>query len=116
MSTRAIILIKSKKQKEEVRIYHRYDGYPEGVGHDLKEYLKGVKRWYVYDIANELIKGKCGNKNGGYELTLCQHGDENYAYLIDCDAKEIICYKVGWDEFEWKDEKIVERWSYDKMG
>ena len=113
MSTRATILIKSKKRKEEVRIYHHCDGYPEGVGHDLKEYLKGVKWWDVYDIANELIKGKCGNKDNGYELTLCQHGDEDYAYLIDCDAQEMICYEVGLDEFEWKDEKIVERWKND---
>ena len=78
MSTRATILIKSKRQNEKVRIYHHSDGYPEGVGHDLKEYLKGVKWWDVYDIANELIKGKCGNKDGGYELTPCQHGDEDY--------------------------------------
>ena len=113
MSTRATILIRSDRQNEKVRIYHHSDGYPEGLGRDLKEYLKGVKRWHVYDIANDIIKGKCGKKDDGYELTPCQHGDEDYAYLIDCDTRSIICYEIGFDEFEWKDEKIVERWNYD---
>ena len=106
MSTRATILIKSKKQNEEVRVYHHSDGYPDGVGSEIKAYLKNIDRWYVYDIANDLIKGKeCDDY---YELTPCQHGDEDYAYLIDCDNKTLTCYVVGHDEFEWKDEKIVE--------
>ena len=87
MSTRATILVKSKKNNEEVRIYHHSDGYPDGIGSDIKSYLKTLKCWYVYDIANDLIKGMCGLVNGnpdrGYELTPCQHGDEVYAYLID---------------------------------
>ena len=112
MSTRATILIKSKKQNEQVRIYHHFDGYPEGVGADLKGYLKTLQWWDVYDMANDLIKGKCGivdrKPDMGYDLTSCQHGDEEYAYLIDCDNKTLKCYKVGWDEFEWKEENVVE--------
>lgn len=122
MSTRATILIKSEKQNEQVRIYHHWDGYPEGVGADLKHYLKevgffdakikGYPYFNAYLIANDLIKGKCGIIDGkpdmGYELTSCQHGDEEYAYLIDCDNKTLKCYKVGWDEFEWKEENVVE--------
>ena len=112
MSTRATILIKSEKQHEVVRIYHHSDGYPDGIGTDMKNYLKTIFRWDVYEIANDLIKGECGmvfNKpDDGYELTPCQHGDEEYAYIIDCDEKTITCYEIGWDDFDWADEKIVE--------
>jgi hypothetical protein len=117
MSTRATILIKSKRRNEEVRIYHHCDGYPDGIGIDLKAYIKTISslklpHWDVYHIANDLIKGQCGmvgnRRDNGYELTPCQHGDEEYAYLIDCDAKTLTCYAVGWDEFEWDEKKIVE--------
>lgn len=114
MSTRATILIQSKERNENVRIYHHCDGYPDGIGSDMKAYLKTITQtqWDVYEIANDLIKGKCGmvgkHPDDGYELTSCQHGDEEYAYLIDCDAKNLKCYEVGWDEFELKESKIVE--------
>lgn len=112
MSTRATILIKSKKENEEIRIYHHCDGCPDGIGSDMKAYLKTIIQWDVYEIANDLVKGKCGMVGGkpdsGYELTPCQHGDEEYAYLIDCDTKTLTCYKVGWEEFDWKDVNIVE--------
>ena len=112
MSTRATILIKSAEKKESVRIYHHLDGYPDGIGSDLKAYTSTLRWWDVYGIANDLIKGRCGmvgnSPDDGYELTSCQHGDEEYAYLIDCDAKTLTCYEVGWDEFEWKEENIVE--------
>ena len=112
MSTRATILIKSQKENKEVRIYHHCDGYPDGIGSDMKAYLKSITWWDVYEIANDLVKGKCGMVGGksddGYELTPCQHGDEEYAYLIDCDSRTLTCYEVGWDEFDWKDENIVD--------
>ena len=104
MSTRATILI--KKGCESYRVYHHCDGYPEGIGKDIKEYLAGKKQWYADDIVNDLVKGKVAN-DGSYEITSCQHGDEQYAYLIDCATRELKCYKVGWDEFDWKEEKLV---------
>ena len=107
MSTRATILIKSEKKGKSVRIYHHCDGYPEGIGSDLKAYTSTLNCWDVYEIANDLIKGHCIHDDD-YELTSCQHGDEEYAYLIDCDAKTLTCYEVGWDEFEWDERKIVE--------
>lgn len=103
MSTRCTILIKNESEKEEVRLYHHHDGYPEGVGENLKKYLSNIKYWDVYSIANELIKS---NEDDEYELTPCQHGDEEYAYLIDCKHRQLKCYKVGWDEFDWKEKKI----------
>ena len=107
MATRATILI--KLDEEKYRIYHHCDGNPEGIGKDLKAYLEEKKdhKWYPDYIANDLIKGKVANDDG-YELTNCQHGDENYAYLIDCNEKKLKCFQVGWDDHDWTDDKLVE--------
>ena len=105
MSTRATILI--KEGNEKVRMYHHHDGYPSGIGKDMKNYLKTLKWWDIEGITNYLIKGKLNGDNE-YEYTICQHGDEEYAYLIDCDMKKLKCYKVGWDEYDWKESKVVE--------
>ena len=110
MSTRATILIKSKEDDEQVYVYHHSDGFPNSIGVDMKEYLSALKpyEWDVYEIANGLIKGYCGDDRW-YELTNCQHGDEEFAYLIDVDAQTIKCYSIGCDDFNWpKAEKEVE--------
>lgn len=54
MSTRCQIRIKNE--------YHHHDGYPEGVGADLKEYCKKLPSgtlsiWNPNRIVNELVKG-----------------------------------------------------------
>lgn len=117
MSTRATIKIIAQEPNTEYTmrtsmwLYHHCDGYPSGVGSDLKKYLanlsKRSKTWEMRTIVNELVDGDIINDNG-YELTNCQHGDEEYAYLISCKEKTIKCYKVGWDDFEWTDDKLVE--------
>lgn len=90
-------------------LYHHHDGYPEGVGYDLKEYCSKLptgqwSSWSVRRIANELIKGAiigyfAGEKRPdmGYEITGGFHADIEYAYLIDCDKKELKCYEVDWE-------------------
>lgn len=112
MSTRATIKLKQNFEEEElvVNIYHHHDGYPEGVGEDLKRRLNNTGYWDIYSFANMIIK----DPKDEYELTLGQHGDEAYAYLIDFDTKTITCYKVGWDEFEWQDDKIIFKESFDR--
>ena len=107
MSTRATILIREKNEPD-VHIYHHCDGYPEGIGSDLKHYLNSLKYWESENIANALIKGIAVEDDNGYQLTSCQHGDEEYAYLIDCDNKTLTCYEIGWDQFEWNEKDIVE--------
>ena len=107
MSTRATIRLKEKDNV--VNLYHHHDGYPKGVGADLKGRLNNDKKyWDMYSFATLLIKDNADE----YELTSGQHGDEAYAYLIDFDAKTITCYKIGWDERDWKD--IVFHESFDK--
>jgi len=108
MSTRATILIRQESQNTHIRIYHHTDGYPDGIGADIKQALeKHGRNWDACRIANEMLKGLNGFDEY-YEITFCQHGDEEYAYLIDCDNKQLTCYKIRWDDFVWSDEKIVE--------
>ena len=54
MSTRSHIIVKGSKSEPEDQwgyIYHHFDGYPEGVGAELREQFKNVS-WYP---ANESI-------------------------------------------------------------
>lgn len=102
----AIILIKSRKQGDSILLTHP-DGNPESIGRDLKDYLMGTRIWDVYEIANDFLKGGVFADNC-YELVKCQSGDEDYAYLIDCDAEVLTCYKLEGDKFAWKWENIIE--------
>lgn len=112
MSTRATIKI--KRGDELIRVYHHSDGYPEGVGVDLKNYLDGLKNWIPDRIANHLVKNGLPNLynsnviDESYEVTISQHGDEEFGYLIDCDNKQLKCYRLSWDEFDWKESELVE--------
>lgn len=90
MSTRAHILVKGGSEK--FYLYHHHDGYPEGVGKNLKNYLNNLKwTWYPDDIVNDLVKGHIDE---GYEITSCMHGDEEYLYLIDCDVPQLVGYEI----------------------
>lgn len=91
MRTRASIII--KQNKRNIDLYHHFDGYPDGIGSDLKEYLKGEANWYIECIANELVKGMAIENDNGYEVACGVHGDIDYLYIIDCDNKELKCYK-----------------------
>jgi hypothetical protein len=91
MSTRATILVHAEQGKEFCRLYHHCDGYPEGVGNDLQNYLKQYAKDESADIetvVNELIKNK---QDAGYEFTTCIHGDEEFFYDINCDTLNLTC-------------------------
>lgn len=108
MATRSTIKI-VKKDETTARMYHHWDGYPEGVGAELENALVGYYNDTEHDgpkTPYELAK-TINNVDATYEFTTDQHGDEAYAYLIDLDKHTIKCYEVGWDEFEWKEEKVV---------
>lgn len=95
MSTRAHIRI--VERHETFMLYHHHDGYPEGIGRDLKQFLNAKKWWYADEIANDLIKQR-SIEDDEYEITSCVHGDEEYIYVIDCDNKTLKCYAHNWDE------------------
>lgn len=140
MSTRACIKIKEssyaneqdmrqdKKTAMYITLYHHSDGYPDGVGSDLLEFLRGRNDWEfdepMWDaekIATDLIRGEvltngvCGNeptdvhRDMGYVPAVCCHGDCVYGYLIDCDNRTLTCYEIYPDRHpEWREKDIVE--------
>lgn len=87
MSTRAHIVVIS--EDEERYVYHHSDGYLEGVGKELKEFLK-----YSYDpsdySADELCQ-QLEDWNVSYEYENAGiHGDEEYIYYIDIYPDKVI--------------------------
>lgn len=114
MSTRCNIRIINKEWNESFMLYHHYDGYPSGVGMDLKHYLKTKEHlpyWSAMDFANELIKGVKSEMyeevDNRYEITSSMHGDIEYLYVIDCDKRDFKCYAVPWGKSE--EEVCVEK-------
>lgn len=102
MSTRCNIIIKDGSRR--IYLYHHHDGYPEGVGAELREYMeKNHPRWWcsLY-IANGLVKQNgqdCFAKNDvEYEVTSGLHGDIEYCYVINCRAKTLRCFEITWED------------------
>lgn len=101
MSTRCNIIIKGMGS-QDIILYHHHDGYPQGVGYDLKTRLDKIQgRWYKSDIANFLVK----DADDEYEITTCIHTDIDYLYTIDCDNSRLQCNKA-WGR-EVKEEVIL---------
>ena len=100
MSTRSEIVIKEtynwneSKHTNQIKLYHHFDGYPEGVGKFLIENVlpliqKGNPS--IPYIANFLIKS---TKDDGYEVTLGKHVDIEYFYEINLSKRSIQCWKA----------------------
>jgi hypothetical protein len=98
MSTRCNIIIKEKNE-EPLIIYHHFDGYPEGVGAELK------------NIVADKIESICGctgnikkyilsrilyDYSSQYEETDNIHGDIEYLYVLDIKDDGVLykCYDV----------------------
>lgn len=99
MSTRCNIIIKDRWNRR-VYLYHHCDGYPEGVGADLKEYLSKWADWQIRqhglcDIPNKLVKDNAGLNDKSYEITAGLHGDIDYCYVINCKAGTLRCYRCN---------------------
>lgn len=107
MATRAQIRVKD--EYGYIDLYHHCDGYPEGIGRDLKKYCNTLPNgqwayWSVRITANQLLKGAISEEIDGevqkdmsYEVTNGFHSDIEYAYLIDCEKKELKCYYVDFE-------------------
>lgn len=98
MSTRASIRI--VEAAGQILLYHHHDGYPEGVGAELKKFLaENVRGWWDPEaIASGLATMKNDYGRYPYECAICLHGDEEYVYVIDCEKKTLTCYYHRWDE------------------
>lgn len=106
MSTRATIKIVKNDCNSET-LYHHYDGYPEGVGNELDMFLKKIySNNEKVDTPTQLAQ-LINEYDNSYQLNETQHGDEEFAYLINMPDYTITCYALDFDEFDWKDDKIV---------
>lgn len=104
MSTRAHIRINDGDNV--LYLYHHCDGYPEGVGEELKEMLGSLRN--VTWTADYVHRSISSTDDSYEDAPEGQHGDEEYAYLIDCGARTLKCYKVGWDEdYPWKEHNVL---------
>lgn len=67
MGTRSLTVILNDKGEEFFCMYRQYDGYEEGHGKELKEYLQGKE--IVNGFTN--LDAKVGNFNGINDLAAC---------------------------------------------
>lgn len=77
MSTRCHIVVIDNGE-EKGYIYHHCDGYPDGVGEELKEILSKCNEYNDY----ETIMEKILDYDDSYEEDTGIHGDEEYIYKI----------------------------------
>lgn len=94
MSTRAHVIIK-KKGEDDVYVYHHCDGYPDGVGEDLKRFI-------IEEGGADRPKGFAKLLNDwddSFRIDDGLHGDEEYIYVIDLDEKIIKGYGIWGDEY-----------------
>lgn len=101
MSTRCNVIIKDENTK--VQLYHHHDGYPEGVGQNLTEYMEEIKKLpqnessKILSTPLSLAKWLCDeDREDEYELEreVYLHGDIEYLYVIDLGEGTIVCYEV----------------------
>jgi hypothetical protein len=93
MSTRCHI--KVIKDNRTCYVYHHTDGYPEGVGEELRGYLRkwcGSKEEFTAEDFCTYLE----NTNPSYEFeNIGIHGDEEYLYTVDFDKGDYLCDKIG---------------------
>ena len=128
MSTRANVIIQSKKNDERIILYRHLDGYPDGTLPTLNIFMEWLKEgciradvsqggtWLIligaYEYGTfaipETERGKNPDlekmypptdwKAGAYEMTSCIHEDIEYLYTIDMDTKELTWKQVEYGE------------------
>ena len=108
MSTRCALIVNERNRweygeplEEVFRLYRHCDGYPEGMGQDLKticaSYQKDSERksWSQYLL--EKLSALCKYE---MEPPSAVHGDLEFLYCINVDGRKmtVSCYTIGWDE------------------
>ena len=99
MSTRCNVIIREGSWK--ILLYHHHDGYPEGVGKDLKSLMERIvaNHWFIDSerMATILVKNETettGFDDKEYEPACCLHYDIEYLYEIDVNKNLLKCYAV----------------------
>lgn len=106
MSTRCNVIIKNYDESGEpiqYQLYHHHDGYPEGVGADLMEYIKEIqanedKGVQILSSCEKLAEYLCDPlrhdeyENEGTNIRL--HFDIEYLYIIDLSTQVLECFEI----------------------
>lgn len=90
MSTRCNIIIKEKNE-DPIYVYHHCDGYPEGVGAELKKILS--TKYISNNLSVKNIEYFLYNYDNQYEETDGIHGDIEYLYILTVVDNNTINYK-----------------------
>src|SRR5690242_11256058 len=102
MSTRASIHFCDKSGEIEAIVFRHTDGYPEGLGADIRKFFKAVKeqcgqdtrfndptmlaaRWVVFD-AGQMARGSQPLNFLSVRIMLQDSGDIEYRYKIICNS------------------------------
>lgn len=120
MSTRATIhFCDPESKKPTAIIYRHWDGYPDGLGKDLKQFIEEVRanvpdnrfhdpaylaaKWVVWDAGQmAAVATKWKNPNGGARHPLnflsvgvvdADPGDIEYRYKVVCDGKPTVTHE-----------------------
>ena len=97
MSTRCDIIL-TDKQHRVIRLFHRQDGYPKGVGKFLMDKVLpelDKPNFKINEVANFLVKNK---EDEDFLITAGEHPDIEYRYYINVDTKEIKCQQVKYNQ------------------
>lgn len=106
MATRANIIIRENMSGTEVVLYSHYDGYPEGVGQDLKNTLSDfcqTEKWSINpsNLTAAIMTSEQFNykyEHRSYHTSLPIHGDIEYLYIIEIGLRnqdvKLACYKA----------------------
>lgn len=85
MATRANIVV--KKDSGEHYIYHHFDGYLEGVGKDLEDFISSKYKpniWTISEFCEQL-----NDWDSSFEIDCGGiHGDIEYLYYININSEE----------------------------
>lgn len=92
MATRANIKIIGSN--ETVYLYKHNDGYPDGLGNDLKQFITdyGYFSYNYYPFTYKLLKTYPDIKE-----TNSIHGDISYLYVINLRKKTLECFKCQYE-------------------
>ena len=96
MSTRCNVIVKENDGKF-FQLYHHHDGYPEGVGVGLEEYIEQMGPEHLRD-GEKFAKFLCDIQDDEYEYegtNICPHRDIEYLYYIDLQEQFIYCYSIS---------------------
>lgn len=107
MSTRCNIVIKETEGKF-FQLYHHCDGYPDGVGLELEDYIKQMSPTCLTH-GEEFVEFLC-NEDDEYEYEgpgVFLHGDIEYLYIIDLSEGTLICYSTWLTGTEDIDDLII---------